>query len=146
MFYLSDTLCNVPYNALGPELTEDTVERSNMYFVQNVFGMVGTLIGAAGPPMVETAGLTKEWSFCLVGIFFALYYISSQLVLVWNLKEREESQKQKPVPLVTSMNRAFRNDPFSRLLFASFLDSIGWFAVAATMPFYLKYVVRPSRK
>ena len=36
LFYLSDTLCNVPYNAFGPELTEDTNERSNMYFVQNM--------------------------------------------------------------------------------------------------------------
>ncbi len=145
LFYLSDTLCNVPYNAFGPELTEDTAERSNMYFVQNVFGMVGTLIGAAGPPIVELgAGLSKEWSFTIVGLFFGGYFIATQLNLVSTLSERAESQKQKPVPLVTSMNRAFRNDPFARLLFASFLDSVGWFAVAATMPFYLKYVVRPG--
>jgi len=144
-FYLSDTLCNVPYNAFGPELTEDTVERSNMYFVQNVFGMVGTLIGAAGPPSVEMGlGVSKEWSFCIVGLFFGIHFIVSQLWLVHSLRERQASQEQKPVPLVTSMNRAFRNDPFARLLLASFLDSVGWFAVAATMPFYLKYVVRPG--
>jgi Na+/melibiose symporter-like transporter len=101
--------------------------------------MVGTLIGAAGPPAVEMGmGVSKEWSFCLVGIFFGIYFITTQLHLVWRLRERTESQKQKAVPLVTSMNRAFRNDPFKRLLFASFLDSVGWFAVAATMPFYLK--------
>jgi len=145
LFYLSDTLCNVPYNAFGPELTEDTVERSNMYFVQNIFGMVGTLIGAAGPPGVEMSfGISKEWSFCLVGIFFGIWFVASQINLVYTLSERVESQKQKPVPLVASMNRAFRNSPFATLLFASFLDSVGWFAVAATMPFYLKYVVRPG--
>lgn len=59
-------------------------------------------------------------------------------------RRRAESQKQAPVPLVTSMNRALRNDPFSRILLASFLDSVGWFALAATMPFYLQYVVRPG--
>jgi GPH family glycoside/pentoside/hexuronide:cation symporter len=144
LFYLSDTLCNVPYNAFGPELTEDTVERSNMYFVQNVFGMVGTLIGAAGPPAVASMGISNEWSFCIVALFFGGYFICTQLFLVHSLRERMESQKQKSVPLVTSMNRAFRNQPFSRLIAASFLDSVGWFAVAATMPFYLTYVVRPQ--
>jgi hypothetical protein len=116
-----------------------------MYFVQNVFGMVGTLIGAAGPPGVEMAfGISKEWSFCIVGLFFGTWFVCTQMYLVHSLRERPESQKQKPVPLVASMNRAFRNGPFATLLFASFLDSVGWFAVAATMPFYLKYVVRPS--
>ena len=126
LFYLSDTLCNVPYNAFGPVLTEDTVERSNMYFVQNVFGMVGTLVGAAGPPGVEMSfGISKEWSFCIVGLFFGGWFVCTQMNLVWSLKERPESQKQKPVPLVASMNRAFRNGPFATLLFASFLDSVG---------------------
>ncbi|GMH70471.1 hypothetical protein TL16_g05418 [Triparma laevis f. inornata] len=144
LFYLSDTLCNVPYNAFGPELTEDTAERSNMYFVQNIFGMVGTLMGAACPPGIEASGISMEWSFTIVGLIFGGWFIVTQLWLVHSLRERAESQKQAPVPLVTSMNRALRNDPFSRILLASFLDSVGWFALAATMPFYLQYVVRPG--
>ena len=145
LFFLSDDLCNIPYNALGPELTEDTVERSNMYFVQGVFGLVGTLVGAVSPPAVETGlGLSKDWSFCLVGLFFGFYFVAAQLNLVYNIRERQASMKQDTVPMVTSITRAVRNKPFSVLLTACFLDAVGWFATAATMPFYLKYVVRPS--
>ena len=107
--------------------------------------MVGTLMGAAAPPGLQVAmELTIEWSFTIVGMIFGIWFIVTQLNLVYQLREREESQKQKPVPLVTSMNRALRNDPFAKILLASFLDSVGWFALAATMPFYLQYVVRPG--
>ena len=116
-----------------------------MYFVQNMFGMVGTLMGAAAPPGFQVAfDFTMEWSFTIVGMVFGAWFIVTQLNLVFKLREREASQKQAPVPLVTSMNRALRNVPFAKILLASFLDSVGWFALAATMPFYLQYVVRPG--
>tara|TARA_B110000305_G_C19269442_1_gene553675 strand:+ start:236 stop:907 length:672 start_codon:yes stop_codon:yes gene_type:complete len=130
---------------MNPAKWLQTATSTTKPYPLNSFLAPSSLGAAAGPPLVEQMlGLSKEWSFCLVGIFFGTYFITTQLNLVFSLREREESQKQKPVPLVTSMNRAFRNKPFSLLLFASFLDSVGWFALAATMPFYLQYVIRPG--
>ncbi len=40
-FYLTDTVTNVPYEALGPELSDVYEERSRIYFVHKFFNMLG---------------------------------------------------------------------------------------------------------
>ena len=40
-FYLADTWCNVPYEALGPELSDDYDERSRVFFVVKLFNQFG---------------------------------------------------------------------------------------------------------
>ena len=81
------------------------------------------MVGAVAPPAVEGGmGLSKEWAFCIVGLFFGLYFIGAQLYLVCNLKERTESRRQETVPMVCGMTRALRNKPFAILLFAIFLE------------------------
>lgn len=40
-FYLADTVTNVPYEALGPELSDSYNERSRIYFVHKFFNMLG---------------------------------------------------------------------------------------------------------
>ena len=144
LFYLTDTFCNVPYNALGPELTDDYAERNAVYIYQNVFGMVGTMFGAVSPPALEAAGLSKEISFAVVGAFFGGYYILSILNLASNVSERVDSRAQIPCPLVPSMLRSFRNPAFTVLLAAWLIDAIGWFSLSAMLPFYVKYFLEPS--
>lgn len=58
IFYLFDTLSNVPYGALGPELSDVPEERDQLFFVAKLFQAVGTLMGAAGP--VVFAWLVKK--------------------------------------------------------------------------------------
>ena len=146
LFYLTDTYCNVPYNALGPELTDDFAERNSVYIFQNVFGMVGTMVGAVAPPAIEAAGLSKPLSFAVVGAFFGCTYILSIINLVSNIAERSDSQSQLATPLVPSMIRAFRNPAFTVLLAAWFIDAIGWFSLSAMLPFYVKYFLEPETR
>jgi len=40
LFYLMDSISNVPYEALGPELTDCESERSNLFFISKLFNMV----------------------------------------------------------------------------------------------------------
>lgn len=40
-FYLFDTFSNVPYEALGPELSDDYHERNNIFFVAKLFNYMG---------------------------------------------------------------------------------------------------------
>jgi len=144
-FYLCDTYCNVPYNALGPELSDSSEARQGVYFVQSILGFMGTLIGAVTPPLLEIAGLSKEVSFLITGAFFAGYYILTALNLASNVAERAEGfQNQMTVPLVPSVIRSFGNAPFRILLASWFIDSIGWYSLAAILPFYVKYYLRPG--
>jgi hypothetical protein len=42
LFYLMDSFSNVPYEALGPELTDCEAERNNLFFISKLFNMVRT--------------------------------------------------------------------------------------------------------
>jgi hypothetical protein len=54
-FYLADSWCNVPYEALGPELTDDYTERSRVFFVAKLFNQAGMLAAAALPAIAAFA-------------------------------------------------------------------------------------------
>lgn len=52
LFYFSDTVANVPYESLGPELSDSYEERSRIYFVAKLCNMAGMLVAAGGPALV----------------------------------------------------------------------------------------------
>ena len=56
-FYLADTWCNVPYEALGPELSDDYNERSRVFFIVKLFNQFG-----------------KKKSFFLSSFFFLFFF------------------------------------------------------------------------
>eukprot|EP00736_Rhodelphis_marinus_P000689 Rmarinus@m.29888 len=49
IFYLFDTYTNVPYEALGPELTDSYEERNRLFFLKKGINFMGTLFAAAAP-------------------------------------------------------------------------------------------------
>lgn len=53
LYFLSNTLTTIPYDALAPELSDDSNERTGLFFVANLFDGVGTLV-ALGLPMITT--------------------------------------------------------------------------------------------
>lgn len=52
-FYLLDTFTNVPYEALGPELSDDYNERNNIFFVAKLFNFLGMMFAAAAPAGIQ---------------------------------------------------------------------------------------------
>ncbi|KAK9815554.1 hypothetical protein WJX72_005656 [[Myrmecia] bisecta] len=53
IFYLSDTFCNVPYEALGPELSDSYDERSKIFFLARMCNMFGMLVAAGAPASIS---------------------------------------------------------------------------------------------
>jgi Na+/melibiose symporter-like transporter len=51
IFYWADTVSNVPYGALGPELTDDPDERNKVFFFFGIFKGIGILMAAVAPVM-----------------------------------------------------------------------------------------------
>lgn len=49
VFYLFDTLSNVPYESLGPELSDSYDERSRIFFIAKVFNFLGMMFAAGAP-------------------------------------------------------------------------------------------------
>ncbi|CAE8620381.1 unnamed protein product [Polarella glacialis] len=51
LFFLADTLTNVPHNALGQELTLDTEQRRRLFLIAKLFEGVGMLLAAVLPAL-----------------------------------------------------------------------------------------------
>ena len=58
-FYFCDTLVNIPFQALGPELTDDSDERTSLYMYVKVAEGVGVMIGTLAPGSLEDLMETK---------------------------------------------------------------------------------------
>jgi Na+/melibiose symporter-like transporter len=53
MFFMADTVCNVPYLALGPELTRNNSEREKLYIIFYTFQYCGVLFAATAPILIN---------------------------------------------------------------------------------------------
>jgi GPH family glycoside/pentoside/hexuronide:cation symporter len=53
LFFIADTIANVPYLALGPELSTDSKEREKLYVYFYGFQYIGTLFAAAAPVILN---------------------------------------------------------------------------------------------
>lgn len=52
-YFLTNTYCNIPYDALGPELTDNYEDRSRLFFLSGIFDGLGTLWGVGLPSVME---------------------------------------------------------------------------------------------
>ena len=53
LFFVADTICNIPYAALGPELSSDSKEREKLYIVNFTFQYLGVLFAASAPVILH---------------------------------------------------------------------------------------------
>eukprot|EP01060_Flectonema_neradi_P025601 TRINITY_DN343_c0_g3_i1.p1 TRINITY_DN343_c0_g3~~TRINITY_DN343_c0_g3_i1.p1 ORF type:complete len:933 (+),score=111.48 TRINITY_DN343_c0_g3_i1:117-2915(+) len=52
LFYAMDTAANVPYGALGPELSDDSKERDKLFYYSGGFRNIGIMFGATLPVLL----------------------------------------------------------------------------------------------
>lgn len=112
---LLSSVANVPYTALGPELTADTDERTSIFFWGKIYAGVGTLIGATSPEIFKAmlggvlcelvlcgAGTeptctlggedlsTLKMSFFLVALVFGALYLLFMGYVIYTVRERPQ--------------------------------------------------------
>lgn len=65
MFFLTATYCNIPYDALAPELTDNESDRNSLFFTCTIFDAVGGLAAVTLPVMAKQAvGLVRaKWNY-----------------------------------------------------------------------------------
>lgn len=62
LFYAFDTLANVPYSALAPELSDRSDERDSLFFWSKLINGLGILIAAVGPVMLTV--FFRDCDYC----------------------------------------------------------------------------------
>lgn len=163
-FFLCDTFTSIPYYAFTYELTYDYDETNSVFFWNNGFGQVGTLVGMALPAII-TVAVSKDQRVVMVltGLFFALVHIGGlAAILAWIKEEppwektkrkREEAKAAGAVqndaavgdkvvmPFVVNLLRCFGNVAFIPLIKSFLLDYLSVGLIAAMMPFYIKFVL-----
>ena len=141
-FYFCDTLVNVPFQALGPELTDDSDERTSLYMYVKLAEGIGIMVGTLAPGSLEDY-LTNREIYQGISIVFGTFYILTMYLLIKNIRERpatllEDGIKQ---PFVTSLYRSLRNPAFKPLVIGWILDFASLAFIATMVPFYVTYYI-----
>jgi len=69
LFFIADTITNIPYLALGPELSNDTKEREKLYIFFYFSQYIGVLAASMGPVIIQKLVYNCDCSQCDKYIF-----------------------------------------------------------------------------
>ena len=144
LYFLFHTIYEIPYQALGLELTLDYHERSALFGWRTFFMLAGQVLAGVLfivlPPLVGG----QRPGFLLTGLFYALMLIGSYALLVARVRERPEFTQREANPLAPGVRRALRNQPFRILLLSYMITSLTGAIPAVLAPFFIEYVLRPA--
>ncbi len=147
LYFIFHTLYSLPHYALGPELTLDYHERSRLFGYREGFSILGTVIAAALPGLLVSAGgMSERAAFTALGAGFAALLTAACLLLAVRVRERREFAERPSNPFVPGVRRALRNRPF-RILLSSYVVGSAAGAIPGTfMPFFNAYVIRSENE
>lgn len=116
IMFLGATLVLIPYAAWGAELSPDYHERSRITAVREIFVLVGLLLAAVIPAIVEyfSDGSVSE---ILEAMAWSIVVLMPVLVLlvVWRVAEPEVTEQRK-VSLKEGLRLVAKNGPMMRIL------------------------------
>jgi len=123
LFFIADTITNIPYLALGPELSNDTKEREKLYIFFYFSQYLGVLVASMGPVVIQKLIYICECSACdgfrdiqeklncqntcnatcdvksmetslqMLSVFIGLFFVFSIILLCNRIKEKKHVQK-----------------------------------------------------
>jgi len=155
-FYLSDTLTQIPYEALGPELSQNPQERNTIFFIARLFQILGATSASTLPAGIQawlaaggwTAVNAARMAFAITSAFFGLWYIISTLICVSVIQERQQPKDEGEVkdggPLIPAIMRSFHNPAITSLIVAWVMDGLQLAVLVTLFPFYIRYYIRPN--
>jgi GPH family glycoside/pentoside/hexuronide:cation symporter len=144
LYFLFHTVYEIPYQALGPELTLDYHERSSLFGWRTLFMLLGQVFAGVLfmvlPPLVGGA----RPGFMAMGAVYAVLLVGLYALLISTVRERPEFAVRAANPLVPGVRRALRNQPFRILLFSYMVTSLTAAVPGVLAPFFIEYVLRPE--
>jgi GPH family glycoside/pentoside/hexuronide:cation symporter len=153
-WFLAYTVVNVPYRALGPELSDDYDERTALFSIREGLLVVGTAVAAVGPGVVglvlglgdpssgPSHGEDERQRFAAYAAFAAPMLVITCLTCGLRVRERFVAQAGPPTPVVsvtTQLRQAFANRPFVILLSAFVVIALGSSLPAVLISYFATY-------
>jgi GPH family glycoside/pentoside/hexuronide:cation symporter len=144
---LAWTVTSVPWEALGPEITNDYHERSSLFGVRDGLLLVGTLLAAALPLIIQkTFGLGDDEAgqrqiFFIFALIFAPLVPLAFAVCSFKIRERTNLRPGKRMGLRQGIVTAMGNKPFLLLLLSFAVGGVAMNLPATLILYYVQYVL-----
>ncbi len=147
-FMISDTfetLCEVPFSSLLPELASDYDERTTLTSFRIFFNLAASLVTAvAAPAIIDaalSAGLTQQQGYLIVAAIFGGLASIPILLIFAVVRERYGAidRPQETTTFLQTVRTAWANIPFRLATIIYMLNWITFDLVALILPFYLLY-------
>ncbi|MBI1239138.1 MAG: MFS transporter [Alphaproteobacteria bacterium] len=117
LYYLANTLMDLPYKAWGADMSPDYRERSTVTGYREAYGFVGLILTLALPVFLVQVGYTQmtDWVFALAITTAVAIPVLFLPPLLW-LKEPAVTKSQRPpISWRRGLRIVWRNGPFLRL-------------------------------
>lgn len=154
-WFLAYTAVNVPYRALGPELSDDYDERTALFSIREGSLVVGTLIAAVGPGLIGMMlgledGEDERLRFAVYGAAAAPVLVLACLTCVRGVQERfghglHAGPPTSPSAVAQQLREAFANRPFVILLLAFVVIALGSSLPMVLISYFLAYWLDASQ-
>jgi GPH family glycoside/pentoside/hexuronide:cation symporter len=149
MFTLSVfwTAVQVPYESLGPEITFDYHQRTELFAWRDGFLILGTLFAAATPAILDQAldlgpgAADQRRKFLWFATIYAPLLVALVWWCVWKIREKPRAAKESWPGLANSLRIVIRNRPFLILLAGYTISAFGANLPATLILYYVQYVL-----
>lgn len=131
------TVVALNWTALFPEMFPSLQERAEVSGFRQLFSIIGLLLGVALPPLIY-----KGLGWWAMGLFFAFVTALFFFITLLGSKEKEEFSREESLPLLTALSATLRNRSFLLFVGVNILIQFTFLILQATVPFYVKYVLR----
>lgn len=143
-FFLFATVLEIPYAALGAEVSDDYHERSSLFGYRSLFIAAGTMAAAVLPTVLARTIPDEREAYARMAQIYGVVLVLLFGLLLWRVPERREYAERESNPLVPGVRRALRNRPFRVLLIAGVVSAIPAAIPAILLPYFVEYVLQPS--
>ena len=147
LFICGHTIVTVPYDALGMELTTNYDQRSRLFGVKGLFGLLGNLCQVITLlVMSRIASSDIELQARVLGMFGAMAWAVGATVCLCIVKERqrtEMTEDEPPMPpFVPAVREMLRNGPYVNYVCIRFTFAFAIALMLSSFGFWLKYVIQ----
>ena len=174
-FFIAETITNVPYLALGPELSSNSKQRERLYVFFYVFQYFGVLFASAAPVILNKYFEDCDCSFCLnnpliydidtcirnckimcnvkanqaslftLSLSIGIFFIFSIILLSLEIKEKNDSFNTDSMSFIPSLYQLIHNKPFFSLIIPWVLDVTIMTIFSTMLPFFLNIIINPQK-
>ncbi|MEM3832498.1 MAG: MFS transporter [Thermoprotei archaeon] len=125
------------WTSLFPEMFSELSERAEVSAYRQLFGVVGLIFGIAAPPLIYS---TLGWVW--MGVFIAVITAITMYISLFGVYEKEEFKFDKPLNIKDALIATFHNKSFMTYISGNVGIELAYLLLAATAPFYTKYVLK----